>query len=170
MVYTLIIKKLDSMVNTWMICMQCTYWSSVSQLLIKKLRGRILGYNSCPYSIFFDQRVRLAQAFRTNKVEDDWILKWTVKFALWIERTLIYFGFSIWTYTLERHEEMTLIPTNSGIPLTRTYVLKRPTRDDEERHPWKSDSVWMSITNDLRHEALVDKQLRRSEVKRTPDH
>ena len=27
----------------------------------------------------------------------------------------------------------------------------------------------MRITNDLRHEALVDKQLRRSRVKRTPD-
>ena len=38
--------------------------------------GQILGYNSCPCSIFLDLRMQIGwRAFRNPKVEDDWTLE-----------------------------------------------------------------------------------------------
>ena len=43
---------------------------------LKNMGGQILGYNSCPCSIFLDLRMQIGwRAFRNPRVEDDWTLE-----------------------------------------------------------------------------------------------
>ena len=43
---------------------------------LENMGGQILGYNSCPCSIFLDLRMQIGgRAFRNLKVEDDWTLE-----------------------------------------------------------------------------------------------
>ena len=44
--------------------------------IFENMGGKILGYNSCPCSIFLDLRMYIGLcAFRDSKVEDDWTLE-----------------------------------------------------------------------------------------------
>ena len=44
--------------------------------VLRNMGGQILGYNSCPCSIFLDLRMQIGwRAFRNPRVEDDWTLE-----------------------------------------------------------------------------------------------
>ena len=50
-------------------------WPWLWQFLMN-MGGQILGYNSCPCSIFLDLRMQIGwRAFRNPRVEDDWTLE-----------------------------------------------------------------------------------------------
>ena len=47
-------------------------FEACSLKILKNMGGKILGYNSCPCSIFLDLRMQIGcSAFRDLKVEDD---------------------------------------------------------------------------------------------------
>jgi hypothetical protein len=134
--------------NEWYVCN-----APIDQVLANYLliiwRGRILGCNSCPYSIFFDQRVRLAQAFRTNKVEDDWILKWTVKFALWIRAENYYILDFLFEHIHWRDIRRTHLYQRTRAFRSREHLYwSDPPEMMKRGHPWKSDSVRMRNKGD----------------------
>ena len=56
-----------------------TLWGdfeACSLQILKNMGGKILGYNSCPCSIFLDLRMQIGwRVFRNPKVEDDWTLE-----------------------------------------------------------------------------------------------